>query len=279
MKPLYESILDVDFDGDDEAVKLEAARAVAIQAGYGEDGLDITFSENNTRMDIYWPDQQRREFIVSDLIDGVKHSGINAITFEKHCTLTYLPDSISDMNIFCHDNIYMMPAATFTKKVQLKNTNITSLFALRFEHTNLILDRKSQLDSTKLALWFDSQITVKSRTNLKVNEIVIFEPARLYRLRLKRMGLFDLYNGDKDFSQYDAEQFSNINPAKAIFGIDGSGLYRIVVVSDMNGSMNGTGLVFIKNFMCSTASHILQSYKMDDGWACYICKNPIYETY
>ena len=275
MKPLYESILDVDFDGDDEAVKLEAARAVAIQAGYGEDGLDITFSENNTRMDIYWHDRQRREFITGDLIDGVKHSGINAITFEKHCTLTYLPDTISDMNIFCHDNIYMMPAATFTKKVQLRNANITSLTNLRLEHTHLILDRKSQLDSTRLALWFDSQITVKSRTNLKVNEIVIFKPARLYNLRLKRMGLFDLYNGDKDFSRYDAEQFSNINPAKAIFGTDYSGLYRIAVVSDMNG----TGLVFIKNFMCSTASHILQSYKMADGWACYICQNPIYETY
>ena len=279
MKPLYESILDVDFDGDDEAVKLEAARAVAIQAGYGEDGLDITFSENNTRMDIYWPGRQRREFITGDLIGGVKRSGINAITFEKHCTFTYLPDTISDMNIFCHDNIHMGPVGAFTKKVQLKNTNITSLTNLKFEHTNLILDSKSQLDSTRLALWFDSQITVKSRKNLKVNEIVIFEPARLYRLRLKRMGLFDLYNGDNDFSQYDAEQFSNINPAKAIFGIDYSGLYRIVVVSDMNGSMNGTGLVFIKNFMCSTASHILQSYKMDDGWACYICKNPIYETY
>ena len=93
------------------------------------------------------------------------------------------------------------------------------------------------------------------------------------------MGLFDLYNGNKDFSRYDAEQFSNINPATAIFGTDYSGLYRIVVVSDMNGTMNGTGLVFIKNFMCSTASHILQSYKMADGWACYICQNPIYETY
>ena len=89
------------------------------------------------------------------------------------------------------------------------------------------------------------------------------------------MGLVDLYNGDKDFSQYDAEQFSNINPAESIFGTDYSGLYRIAVVSDMNG----TGLVFIKNFMCSTASHILQSYKMADGWACYICQNPIYETY
>ena len=275
MKPLYESILDVDFDGDDEAVKLEAARAVAIQAGYGKDDLDITFSENNTRMDIYWPSQQRREFIASDLIAGVKRSDINSITFEKRCTLTYLPDTISDMNIFGHDDIYMMPSFPFTKKVQLRNTNITSLTNLRFEHTNLILDRKSQLDSTRLALWFDSQITVKSRTNLKVNEIVIFKPARLYNLRLKRMGLFDLYKGDKDFSQYDAEQFSNINPAKSIFGIDYSGLYRIVVVSDMNG----TGLVFIKNFMCSTASHILQSYKMDDGWACYICQNPIYETY
>lgn len=275
MKPLYESILDVDFDGDDEAVKLEAARTVAIQAGYGKDDLDITFSENNTRMDIYWPSQQRREFITSDLINGVKRSGINAITFEKHCELTYLPDTISDMNIFCHDNIYMEPIHPFTKKVQLKNTNITSLTNLRFEHTNLILDRKSQLDSTRLALWFDSQITIKSRTNLKVNEIVIFKPARLYNLRLKRMGLFDLYNGDSDFSRYDAEQFSNINPATAIFGTDYSGLYRIVVVSDMNG----TGLVFIKNFMCSTASHILQSYKMADGWACYICQNPIYETY
>lgn len=275
MKPLYESILDVDFDGDDEAVKLEAARAVAIQAGYGKDDLDITFSENNTRMDIYWPDRQRREFITSDLINGVKRSGINAITFEKHCELTYLPDTISDMNIFCHDNIYMEPIHPFTKKVQLKNTNITSLTNLRFEHTNLILDRKSQLDSTRLALWFDSQITIKSRTNLKVNEIVIFKPARLYNLRLKRMGLFDLYNGNKDFSRYDAEQFSNINPATAIFGIDYSGLYRIVMVSDMNG----TGVVFIKNFMCSTASHILQSYKMADGWACYICQNPIYETY
>lgn len=279
MKPLYESILDVDFDGDDEAVKLEAARAVAIEAGYGKDDLDITFSENNTRMDIYWPGQQRREFITGDLIDGVKRSGINSITFEKHCTFTYLPDTISDMNIFCHDNIHMEPIGAFTKKVQLRNTNITSLTNLRLEHTHLILDRKSQLDSTRLALWFDSQITVKSRTNLKVNEIVIFKPARLYNLRLKRMGLFDLYNGNKDFSRYDAEQFSNINPATAIFGTDYSGLYRIVMVSDMNGSMNGTGLVFIKNFMCSTASHILQSYKMDDGWACYICQNPIYETY
>ena len=279
MKPLYESILDVDFDGDDEAVKLEAARAVAIQAGYGKEDLDITFSENNTRMDIYWPDRQRREFITSDLINGVKRSGIKAITFEKHCELTYLPDTISDMNIFCHDNIYMEPIHPFTKKVQLRNTNITSLTNLRLEHTNLILDRKSKLDSTRLALWFDSQITVKSRTNLKVNEIVIFKPARLYNLRLKRMGLFDLYNGDNDFSRYDNLQFHNINPATAIFGTDYSGLYRIVMVSDMNGTMNGTGLVFIKNFMCSTASHILQSYKMDDGWACYICQNPIYETY
>lgn len=275
MKPLYESILDVDFDGDDEAVKLEAARAVAIQAGYGKDDLDITFSENNTRMDIYWPDRQMREFITSDLINGVKRSGINAITFEKHCELTYLPDTISDMNIFCHDNIYMEPIHPFTKKVQLRNTNITSLTTLKLEHTHLILDRKSKLDSTTLSLYFDSQITIKSHTNLKVNEIVIFKPARLYNLRLKRMGLFDLYNGDKDFSRYDNLQFHNINPATVIFGTDYSSLYRIAMVSDVNG----TGLLFIKNFMCSTASHILQSYKMADGWVCYICQNPIYETY
>lgn len=277
MRSLYESILGNDFDINDKNVKQVAAREIVIQSNYGQDDVEIRFSPGGNQITIDYPGGER-EFILDELVDGLKQCGVGIVEFKKDCRLKYPPKILSNMDIVGYGGIKFNAPIYNRKpeKIQLKDMNIVSFGSMYIYSTDLDLDSKTKLDCSNLNL-MDSILTIKARTQLTTNEIRIINPGHTYKLRMKKAGLLKLYEGERNFDDYDFTHFTHINPTELFFGQQIKSVYKIVITPEIYTVY--TGLVFIKGGMVLPRSHVKKTFDMKDNWVCYVCDKVSYDIY
>lgn len=272
MKSLYESILNTDFDVNDSDVKQTAIREIVVQSNYGQDDIETKFSYGGNQITIDYPGGER-EFALDELVNGLKQYEVGIVEFKKDCRLKYLPKILSDMDIVGYKGIRFNDYNHHPEKIQLKDMSVISFGSVYVYSTDLDLDSKTKLDCSNLNL-VESSLSVKARTQLTISEIRIISPTRSYKLKMKKAGLLKLYEGERNFNDYD---FRNINPTELFFGQQIKSVYKIVVTPEMY--TGDAGLVFVKSGMVLPRSHVRMTFDMRDNWMCYVCDKVSYDIY
>ena len=289
MKTLYESILDKDFDVNEDDIKARAVKDLIKKANYDQDyNVKVTIKHGN-HLIIDYPNDYgwTHEFIFDDFLKGLREYGIGVIEFKQDCKLLYLPREIKDLTII-GKQIEIGDyggSSRIWKDLVLKDVEIFTPDPVTFFSYNISMDSKCSITCSFLSL-YKSTLKISKQTKTNIDEIRVITPPNRYLQRFKRVSLLDLYTerhpgSDKDFwNDVDfMRDYSKVDPTEIITGtkIDSSSLYKITVVPESTGGWQG--LVFIKSGQVIPRGKTQHIVQLANNWSCYCCTNATYDIY